>query len=136
MEESESSLEYACAHGKLASLLEEYIASCREAAHEGENTVEKRQSKKNKSRFVNIAGFCRYLNIGNAEFDALCEKYPDEFDKLKAVFEDEAFNSDVSPTLLSAYLKKRLGYEKNKDGELFDGQLKVVFDQDFLEDGQ
>ena len=66
----------------------------------------------------------------------LAAKYPAAFDKLIAVFEDEAFNSDVSPTLLSAYLKKRLGYEKKEGSEIYEGEMKVVFEHDIMEDGE
>ena len=48
----------------------------------------------------------------------------------------EALNADVSPTLLSAYLKKRLGYEKNAGSEICDGQLRVIFEHDITEDGE
>ena len=135
MDEKESSLEYACAHGQLDKLLEEYIISCSDAC-ELESAAGKKCSKKSKKKFPNVAGFCRYFHIGDAEYEQLCRKYPTEFERVKLVFEDEALNSEISPTILSAYLKKRLGYEKSSGGEVYDGQLKVVFDHDILEDGK
>lgn len=136
-ETSLSSLEDGCINGSLDVLLEEYIDFCYKNAKGNEGASdEKKSSKKNKNRFPNIAGFCRYLHIGNAEYEALASKYPEEFDRIRAVFEDEAFNSEVSPTLLSAYLKKRLGYEKSEGSEIYDGQLKVVFEHDIIEDGE
>ena len=116
-----------CKPKKLKAMAEEYITFCRDSSD---------AVGKPRPRFPNIAGFCRYFNIGNKEYEALEAKYPGEFDKLYAILEDEAFNSDVSPTLLSAYLKKRLGYEKKEGSEIFDGQLKVIFDHDIMEDGE
>lgn len=135
MDDNESSFEYACAHGQLDKLLEEYITSCSEICDLELETV-KKCSKKKKGRFPNVAGFCRYFHIGDAEYERLCVKYPNEFERVKLVFEDEALNSEISPTILSAYLKKRLGYEKTSCSEVYDGQLKVVFDHDILEDGK
>ena len=137
MDEMDASLEAACICGFLDDLVREYLAYCqRESVDDRERVADKKASRKNKNRFPNVAGFCRYFHIGSNEYDILAAKYPDQFDRLVAIFEDEAFNSDVSPTLLSAYLKKRLGYEKNNVGEIYDGELKVVFEHDILEDGE
>ena len=136
MDDIDSSLESACFCGLLDALAEEYVTFCQRVSNEQDGEAEKKTAKKNKNRFPNVAGFCRYFNIGGKEYDALAAKYPKEFDKLYAIFEDEAFNSDISPTLLSAYLKKRLGYEKKDGSEIYEGQLKVVFDHDIMEDGE
>ena len=137
MDDKDPSLECACVCGLLGVLIEEYIFYCQRSAQDCDTGgAEKRTTKKNKNRFPNVAGFCRYFNIGGNEYEALAAKYPKEFDKLNAIFEDEAFNSDISPTLLSAYLKKRLGYEKKEGSELIDGQLKVLFEHDIMEDGE
>ena len=136
MDEIDASLEAACICGFLDDLAKEYLAHCQKESYKrDENAADKKASKKSKNRFPNVAGFCRYFHIGSNEYDILAAKYPDQFDRLMAIFEDEAFNSDVSPTLLSAYLKKRLGYEKNNAGEIYDGELKIVFEHDILEDG-
>ena len=137
MDDIDSSLGTACYCGLLDAFIDEYITYCQRVSEDREGgNAEKRSAKKNKNRFPNVAGFCRYFNIGSKEYEALAAKYPNEFDRLYAIFEDEAFNSDVSPTLLSAYLKKRLGYEKREGSEIFDGQLKVLFDHDIMEDGE
>ena len=137
MEDIDASLEAACVCGLLDAYVREYLAYCqRESQNGDEGTVDKKASRKSKNRFPNVAGFCRYFNIGSNEYDVLAAKYPAAFDKLIAVFEDEAFNSDVSPTLLSAYLKKRLGYEKKEGSEIYEGEMKVVFEHDIMEDGE
>lgn len=129
-----SLVERACGQGLLHALAEEYIVFCTDSA-EIEPSDKKRDSRK-KKRFPNVAGFCRYFHIGETEYRCLSKKFPEEFDRLSALFEDEALNSDISPTVLSAYLKKRLGYEKSVGTEVCDGQLRVVFDHDIEEDGE
>lgn len=137
MQDIDASLEAACVCGLLPDYAREYLAYCQREAESADAVVsDKKASKKNKNRFPNVAGFCRYFNIGNNEYDLLAAKYPSAFDRLEAMFEDEAFNSDVSPTLLSAYLKKRLGYEKKEGSEIYDGELKIVFEHDIMEDGK
>ena len=135
MEENENSLEYACKNGTLDKLIEEYVSSCLETC-DLEEASAKKCSKRLKRRFPNVAGFCRYFHIGDAEYERLCAKYKAEFERVRLVFEDEALNSEISPTIISAYLKKRLGYEKSSGGEIYDGQLKVVFDHDIIGDGE
>ncbi len=132
METNESRIESACRSGALSELVEEYLDECNLPCREDE----KRSSKRSARRFPNLAGFCRYFRIGESEYNALAEKYPLEFEYLSAVFEDEALNSDISPTVISAYLKRRLGYERRCVGEVHEGQLKIVFDHDIVEDGE
>ena len=131
MEARDSDIERACLEGCLDALAEEYISFCKRAAD-----GEKKPSKKSGGRFPNVAGFCRYFRIGASEYECLAKKHPAEFEKLYAAFEDEALNSDVSPTVLSAYMKKRLGYDRENDREISDGQLKIVFDHNIMEDGE
>ncbi len=135
MTESEGSLEYACQRGTADKLVEEYIESCRRDGG-AEISKSEKQSRRAKGRFPNLAGFCRYLGIGDSELGILSAKYPSELERVRAALEDEALNSDVSPTIISAYLKKRLGYEKTSESEIYDGQLKVVFEHDIMEDGK
>ena len=55
---------------------------------------------------------------------------------MHTILEDEALNSDMSPSLLSGYLKKRLGYgeESGKEGQ--GESVVVVFEHDALRDGE
>ena len=131
MEAIECDIERACLEERLDVLAEEYIAFCKSAVD-----GEKKASKKSAGRFPNVAGFCRYFRIGASEYECLAKKHPAEFEKLYATLEDEALNSDVSPTILSAYMKKRLGYDRESEREISDGQLKIVFDHNIMEDGE
>ena len=130
----EISLEDACREGYLYRLLEDYVMSCAESVDSAEES--KKTAKKSKRRFPNAAGFCRYCGIGEAEYDCLAAKYPVEFQRIQAVFEDEALNSEVSPTVLTAYMKKWIGYEKPVKAQVCDGQIKIIFDHDIMEDGK
>ena len=131
MEATVSDIERACEEERLDALAEVYIAFCKSSV-EGE----KKATKKSAGRFPNVAGFCRYFRIGASEYECLAQKYPAEFEKLYAMLEDEALNSDISPTILSAYMKKRLGYDRESEREITDGQLKIVFDHNIMEDGE
>ena len=67
----------------------------------------------------------------------LAKKYPEEIDRLYAILEDEALNSGLPPAVLSAYLKKRLGYDKDtpkNDGA--EGQMTIRFEHDIFSDGE
>ena len=55
-----------------------------------------------------------------------------------AVFEDEALNSELSPTVITAYLKQRLEYGERAEPKRAACELpevKLVFDHDIFEDG-
>ena len=73
------------------------------------------------------------------EYAKLSKKYPEEFEKLACVLEDEALNSEISPSLLGVYLKKRLGYDDSAKAQKNDvdmGQLKLIFEHDIIADGE
>ena len=86
-------------------------------------------------RFPNMAGFCRYLGIGIDEFISLSTHFPREFDRLRATLEDEALNASLSPTIIAAYFKKRLGYEKESSAADI-GIPEIRFEHDVWEDGE
>ena len=103
--------------GKLSEVAEMYIARCTED-----------------EKFPNMAGFCRFCNMGQSELDELGKKFPHEFDALCSVFEDEALNSDVAVTLVGSYMKRYLGYGEDKKSS--DEPVTVYFEHDILKDGK
>ncbi len=103
------------APGRLLELAEKYIDECAET-----------------ERVVNIAGFCRYIGVSAARFHELTEQFPEQAGLLMNLFEDEALNSGLSPSLLTSYLKNRLGYGEERQ----DGALKVTFRHDIMKDGE
>ncbi len=135
-------LESVCEDGNLLLVTEQYINSCNQSdsdSKEENNGARKEKQRKKSGRFPNVAGFCRYIGIGQSEYARLSKKYPEEFEKLSCVLEDEALNSEISPTLLGAYLKKRLGYDdsaRTQKNDVDVGQLKLIFEHDIIADGE
>ncbi len=135
------SIEDACKRGILERLADEYIIYCYSKEQKEENDKDEKRKTRGISiaRFPNVAGFCRYYGIGQGRYERLSKRYPEEFEKLCAIFEDEALNAQISPSLLTAYLKRRLGYAQTSEDNSSDvdmGQLRVVFEHDILSDGE
>jgi hypothetical protein len=115
---------------KLPVLIEEYVESCRPPADA--------DPKKSVGRLPNLAGFCRYLGCALSDLQTLRTSNARLFERLSAVFEDELLNHSPSPTIMSAYLKKRLGYaeETSEDEKGADGvQMNLIFEHDIVHDG-
>ena len=133
-------LRRACERGRLLQLAEKYVLWCDMAAQNTkEEGNEAKKQKRKSARLPNVAGFCRFLGIGASEYASLSKSYPDEFEKVECLFEDEALNSEVSPTLLGVYLKRRLGYDESTKIQKNDvdvGALKLIFEHDILADGE
>lgn len=126
-------LRTACLKGTAHHLLESYIQACKETS---EATVpDTRRAAKASHRLPNLAGFCRYLAIGTEDFRRIADEFPDEIQPLFAILEDEALNSALPPAVLSAYLKRRLGYDR-EDEELSAEPLQICFEHDILGDGE
>ena len=89
---------------------------------------------KHGGRFPNLAGFCRYLGVGVEQFCLSMKERQEEYDALCAMLEDEALNSGLSATLISAYLKRHLGYGDKSEAAAKSSmeldQLKLVFEHD------
>ena len=119
-----------CQMQLLPDLAERYILFCRNGT----------DGQKKHLRFPNIAGFCRFFGINSDQLDYMKEKYPDSYSALCLIFEDEAYNAEISATVLSAYLKKRLGYgdrEDSPDSSVnVPGPLKLIFEHDIKSDGE
>ena len=133
MSEEGRLLEDACRVGLFGSLLEEYLESCRSKPEESGE----RKRKEESSVFPNVAGFCRYFRIGESDLQQLQTKYPEAMEQLQCVMEDEALNSRLSPTVISVYLKRRLGYEKAiaENAPKLPEQMQILFEHDAYEDG-
>ena len=130
----ERALRSACRRNQVNRILELYLRSCRTDAEE-DGSERGRVRGKGKDRFPNLAGFCRYLQIGARELEQIAREYPRETEEIYLTLEDEALNSGLPPALLSAYLKKRLGYEKELE-RAEEPTLNVRFEHDVFEDGE
>ena len=147
MNSAQGSLEELCENGRLEEMLERYLELCAsQPSEDGEVSSEESKSKRSsrsrtaeqsRASFPNLAGFCRYLGVGTGELESLAAEYPSEHGKILAVLEDEALNSGLSATLISAYLKKRLGYDSTPRASTDnDKQLQIRFEHDILKDGE
>lgn len=116
---------------ELPERLEEYLLACREAGGT--------ETKKGNGRLPNLAGFCRFLGCGISDMTRLCEVDRLLFEQICATLEDELLNHSPSPTLLNAYMKKRLGYDEEqvpRGVETACGQMRLVFEHDVEVDGE
>lgn len=133
---TEGILHAVCRLGQTEARMEDYLALCR-----GKHAECPDEPKaKDKTRFPNAAGFCRFLGTGVWELEEIRRDYPAQYELIFTILEDEALNSDLSPALLSVYLKKRLGYEKEAKeakGEATKGEpMTVCFEHNIWEDGE
>ena len=119
--------------GSITALLNQYLLNCRTDSTD-DAQESKRKSKKD-SIFPNLAGFCRFIGISTSELEAFGKSNPSDYGKILTVLEDEALNSGLSPALVSAYLKKRLGYDGASIQET-SAQLEIKFEHDIFEDGE
>jgi hypothetical protein len=126
---SRTALELLADEGKIDAEFGSYLLQCR--AECGGNP-------KSAGRIPNVAGFCRFLGATLSDFDRLRSTRPEIHGAICAALEDEALNSQMTATILSIYLKHRLGYseEKKEERTVTDsGQLRLIFDHDAYEDG-
>ncbi|MBO7303235.1 MAG: hypothetical protein J6U68_03515 [Clostridia bacterium] len=119
--------------GEITTLLKRYLCVCHSEQNRDSTENEKKKTKKD-TVFPNLAGFCRFIGVGTSELEAYGKSNPSEYERVLTVLEDEALNSGVSPALVSAYLKKRLGYDGAKPQENA-SQLEIKFEHDIFEDG-
>ena len=119
--------------GNITTLLNKYLLQCQ--ADSTEEETESKRKKRKDSHFPNLAGFCRFIGISTSELEAFGKNHPSEYSKILTVLEDEALNSGASPALVSAYLKKRLGYDGLSIKEA-DPQLEIKFEHDIFKDGE
>ena len=122
--------ESAATEAELLEKLEQYLQSCRSSS-DGDR-------KKASAPFPNLAGFCRHLGRGATDMELLQKSNPELYDRICTVLEDEALNSDLSASVLTAYLKQRIWRaDSSTEKSAVDqgGQLRLVFEHNILEDG-
>ena len=89
-------------------------------------------------KIPNLAGFCRYFGGSMGDILRLRESRPSLYGEICAALEDEAINSNMSSSVLSVYLKQRLGYlgEKSTEKEQEAAGVHLVFNHDPFADGE
>ena len=64
-----------------------------------------------RERFVNIAGLCVYLGIGRTTFYDQKQHYPNAYETVNEMLEDETLNnSNIETPVKVLYLKNKCGY--------------------------
>ncbi len=109
------------------------------SSKEKQNTQKKKHKQKHPKDsplFPNLAGFCRYLGTSPEELYEAADGTPQSYARILAVLEDEALNSSLGTTVLTAYLKKRCGYDKENESSGASTQLSIKFEHDIFEDGE
>ena len=127
---SRTALEKAADEGSIVHIFDDYLLFCRSDRVGG--------GRKNAGRLPNVAGFCRFTETTLSDFERLRHTRPEVHGAICAALEDEALNSEMSASILSAYLKLRLGYsgESDEATRVADtGQIRLIFDHDAFEDG-
>ena len=124
----DSALLRAAKDGSLPRRLKQYVKSCRPPPEA--------DPKKEPGRLPTFAGFCGRLRCGTSAVEELRRDYPELFDYVCAVLEDEALNSFHAPTLVNAYLKEHFGYGERASPTAEDSAVRLVFEHDILEDGE
>ena len=118
--------------GTFFEAVDDYLDLCHTTA---EDSAPKAKGRP-RGRFPNIAGLCRYLGTGLSDLNLLRAEHPIEYERLLAIFEDEALNSETSPTLLSAYMKKRMLYSTTEDTTISSEEVRYCFEHDIFADGE
>lgn len=136
MNSAESKLK-ALTGGEITTLLNQYLLNCHSEQFKdlSDNDKESKKKKSKEAVFPNLAGFCRFIGVSTNELEYFGKSNPYEYGKILTVLEDEALNSGLSPALVSAYLKKRLGYDASRPLEN-SSQLEIKFEHDIFEDGE
>ena len=124
--DDENIIDGICQGGKLIRLAEKYIKFCLTG-----------ESKK--PRLPNICGFFRWLKLSALALDRLKRLHPEKYRTLLMIFEDEALNSELPPSIVSTYMKQSFAHKEGDDeGETREscGPITLVFDHDINRDGR
>ena len=116
--------------GKLPILAERYVDRCRGNLSDEGEAVE--------IRFPNLAGFARSLGVGTVVLCEMAAEYPDQYDAMLAIFEDEALNAAKNATAINSYIRERLAIGERCKGDAAAGsqKIEVLFSHDIAEDGR
>ena len=86
-------------------------------------------------RLPNISGFFRWLKLSAAARDHFISAHADEYQTVKMIFEDEALNSPLPPSIVSAYMKQCFSREDDAE-ERKTGEITLLFEHDIRRDGE
>ena len=124
--DDESVIDGLCQSDRIIKKAEKYISFCL-------------NMQPKKPRLPNICGFIRWLRLGSVALDKLRRAYPEKFRTLLMLFEDEALNSELPPSIISTYMKQSFikdDDDKKSEAREDCGPITLVFDHDIKLDGQ
>lgn len=83
-----------------------------------------------KKKMPNVAGFAVFARIGRERFYEQKKLYPDTFELINAMLEDEVINSkNVSDTVRIFYMKNKCGYKDKIEEEVKQTQkIEIIND--------
>ncbi|MBQ3125573.1 MAG: hypothetical protein IJC15_00765 [Clostridia bacterium] len=82
--------------------------------------------------FPNLAGFCRFCRIGEEQLERWKRRFPAAYDFVMTALEDEALNAAKSASLVTAYLKRRLGYGESSE----EAGPTILIGRGLMDDGE
>lgn len=109
-----------CRKGSIRRLAEKYIAFC---------LTDERQ------RLPNMAGFFRWMKLSAAARDHFQSFHREDCRTVKMIFEDEALNSPLPPSIVSTYVKQYFSSDADRPDEGCGG-ITLLFDHDIEHDGK
>ena len=116
-----------CEKDRLIKMAEKYILACL-------------SPDRKKPRLPNICGFFRWLKLNAAALDRLKRSHHEKYRTLLMIFEDEALNSELPPSIISTYMKQSFMRQDEEDegssSEKTCGPLTLIFDHDIDSDGR
>ena len=121
-----------CRRNTMTELAEQYISFCLDA----NGDVSLKQS--GRVRLPNMCGFFRWLRLSASALDRLKRDHSEEYRTLQMIFEDEALNSPLPPSIISTYMKQSFSSRIDADtvSESACGPITLIFEHDIDNDGR
>lgn len=117
------SIDDLCRKGSPEMLAEQYIDYC---------------LGQDQPRLPNMAGFFRWMELSAAAKDHFKKNYPEHFQTVRMIFEDEALNSPLPPSIVSSYMKQYFLNERDTPDPVpeDDSKITLLFEHDIRHDGE
>jgi len=121
-----------CQRNTMSELAEQYINFCLCTDIENDSKHTRRV------RLPNICGFFRWLRLSASALDKLKRDHREEYRTLQMIFEDEALNSSLPPSIISTYMKQSFSSRTDDEGmgESSCGPITLIFEHDIDHDGR
>lgn len=115
-----SAVDSLCSEGSPEKRAEQYITFC---------------LTREPPRLPNMAGFFRWMGLSAAARDHFKKAHSERYRTIKMIFEDEALNSPLPPSIVSAYMKQYFSAE-DEPSDREPGGITLMFEHDIERDGE